>query len=51
MGRKELLIDETMRRRIVQLRTEQGLTYGVISKRFGISPPTIKKICDMKAKP
>lgn len=51
MGRKELLIDEAMRLRIVKLRTEHELTYVVIAKRFGISEPTIKKICDMKAKP
>jgi hypothetical protein len=50
-GTQKLLIDEAMRLRIVKLRTEYNLTYVVIAKRFRISESTIKKICDMKAKP
>jgi len=37
--------------KIAKLRTEYGLTYPLLSQRFDLSPPTIKKICDMKAKP
>lgn len=51
MGRPAKMPDTATCAKIAKLRVEHKLTYPILGQRFGMSAPTIKKICDAKAKP
>lgn len=51
MGRPAKMPDTATCAKIAKLRAEHKLTYPILAQRFDLSAPTIKKICDTKAKP